>query len=80
MLELLIVIDHPVDLFPLFVAMVVAVFIDHKQKDDKRNRQGYRKPKGIDYGVQLVSPQKSEGRKEVVPEHLVGCIKMIQLI
>ena len=74
------VVNHPVDLFPVFVAMVVAEFIDHKKEDDKGDRQRDGEAQGIDSGIEFVSPQKSKGGKEVVSDHLSWGIKMIQLI
>ena len=53
-------VNYSVDLFPVSVAMIVAEFIDHKKENDKGNCQSDREPKGIDYGIELVSPQKSE--------------------
>ena len=64
------VVNHPVDLFPVFVAMVVAEFIDHKKEDDKGDRQGDGEAQGIDSGIEFVSPQKSEGCFDVVFEHI----------
>ena len=63
------VVDHPIDLLPLFVTVVVREFIDNKQKNDKGNCQRDREPKGIDNCVKLISPQKSKSGFDVVFEH-----------
>lgn len=57
------------DLFSLFMTMVVREFIDHKKENDEGDRQGNGEPKGIDNGVKLVSPQKPKGCKDVMFEH-----------
>jgi hypothetical protein len=54
------------------MTMVVGEFIDHKQEDNKGNCQGDGKSQGIDKGIKLVLPQKSEGRPKVVFNHMVG--------
>ena len=63
------VVDHSVDLPPLFVTVVVREFIDHKKENNKGNGQGDGEPKGIDNGIKLISPQKPIGCKDVVFEH-----------
>ena len=72
MLKLLIVIDHPIDLIPLFMTMVETVLIDHKKENNKGNGQRDGEPKGIDNGVKLISPQKPKGCFDVVFEHALG--------
>jgi hypothetical protein len=61
LLKLLVVIDYPVDLFAVFMTMVIGKLIDHKEENDEGNSQGDRKSQGIDKGIKLVSPQKSKG-------------------
>jgi hypothetical protein len=43
--------DHPVDLLPIFVTMVVGEFIDYIHENDERNCQGDGKSKCIDPGI-----------------------------
>jgi len=69
LLKLLVIIDYPVDLFAVFMTMVIGEFIDHKEENDKGNSQGDGESQGIDKGIKLISPQKSKGRFNVMSEH-----------
>jgi hypothetical protein len=57
-LELIIIVQHPEDLFSVFMTMVVAEFIDHKQQDKEGDRQRNGKTQHIYNSIELVMVKK----------------------
>ena len=61
--------DHPVYLLPVFVAMIIAEFIDHKEQYNKGDRQWDGESQRIDTGIEFITGEEPKGGFEVVSEH-----------